>query len=58
MANENGFYRYRPATPHLEVLAAEIHKLYAIKPTSVIKPILSAPHDKLRSFSDAFKWKE
>jgi hypothetical protein len=58
VAIENGLYRYWPATPNLEVFAAEIQKLYAVKPTSVIKAILSAPHDKLRNFSDAFKLKE
>ena len=58
VAQENGLYRYWPATPSLEVFAAEIQTLYAVKPTSVIKAILSAPNDKLRNFSDAFKLKE
>ena len=58
VAHDNGHYRYWPTTPNLEDFAAEIQKLYAVKPTSVIKAILSAPHDKLRTFSDAFKLKE
>jgi hypothetical protein len=58
VAHENGLYRYWPATPNLEIIGAEIQKLYAVKPTTVMKAILSAPHDKLRNFSDAFKLKE
>ena len=58
ITEEGGSYRYWPATPTLETLAAEIEALYAKKPATVIKAILAAPHDKLRIFSDAFKLKD
>jgi hypothetical protein len=58
VSEEGGVFRYWPATPRLEMLAAEIETLYASKPATVIKAILGAPHDRLRIFSDAFKLKE
>jgi hypothetical protein len=58
IAEESGRYWYRPANPRLETLAAAFEALYAAKPATVIKAILTAPHDRLRTFSDAFKLKE
>jgi hypothetical protein len=58
ISEESGRFRYRPASPQLETLAAAFEALYAAKPATVIKTILAAPHDKLRTFSDAFKLKE
>src|SRR5215213_5868853 len=57
IAEEGGRYRYWPANPQLEALAGAFEALYAAKPATVIKTILTAPHDKLRTFSDAFKLK-
>lgn len=53
-----GSYKFAPASPELERLAAEIEMIYANKPISVIKAIVAAPTEKLRLFSDAFKIKE
>ena len=36
---------------------SELEKTYATKPMTVIKAIVNAPTDKLRAFSDAFKFK-
>lgn len=58
VAEENGLHRYWPATPKLEIFAEEIEKLFAVKPTTVIKAIMALPNDKLRTFSDAFRLRE
>lgn len=51
-------YRYNPASPELDELATALEKIYGIKPMAVIKAIVSGPSDKLRIFSDAFKFKD
>jgi hypothetical protein len=53
-----GSYRYGTASEHLDRLVAELEKEYAAKPMTVIKAIVAAPADKLRIFSDAFKFKD
>ena len=54
----DGGYRYRPATAQLERLVGEVEKTYATKPVALVKAIVTAPNDKLRIFSDAFKLKD
>ncbi len=51
-------YVYAPTSPALERLAAEIERVYSIRPISVAQAIAAAPDEKLRAFSDAFKLKE
>jgi hypothetical protein len=51
-------YAFAPASPELGELAAAVEELYTIRPITVVKAIMSAPVDKLRAFSDAFKLKE
>jgi hypothetical protein len=52
-----GVFRYHAASPELDVMASELEKTYATKPMTVIKAIVNARTDKLRAFSDAFKFK-
>jgi hypothetical protein len=52
-----GGYRYNPASPELDEMANALEKIHGIKPMAVIKAIVSGPSDKLRIFSDAFKFK-
>jgi hypothetical protein len=52
-----GTVRYAPASPELDLAAEEIERLHAERPLAVVKAILAAPNDRLRSFSDAFKLK-
>lgn len=54
----NGRYRYAPASADLDGLVTELTRLYAQRPLAVIKEVLSAPNDKLRSFVDAFRLKK
>lgn len=49
--------RFSPASTALDELVAEIDRVYANKPSAVVKAIFSAPNDKLQSFADAFKLK-
>jgi hypothetical protein len=51
-------YRYGAASPALDRLVCELEQVYAAKPATVIKAIVASPNDKLRAFSDAFKFKE
>jgi hypothetical protein len=47
--------RYKPASDALEMIVAEIADAYATQPVAVSKEILSARHDKIRHFTDAFR---
>jgi hypothetical protein len=51
-------YRYQAASERLDHLVSELEREYAAKPMTVIKAIVAAPSDKLRIFSDAFKFKD
>lgn len=53
-----GVYRYQPASPELEILAAEVRALYASKPTAVVNAIFGGSNEKLRIFAEAFRLKE
>jgi hypothetical protein len=53
-----GAYRYQAASERLDHFVSELEKAYAAMPMTVIKAIVSAPTDKLRTFSDAFKFKD
>ena len=46
---------WRPANGELEYFAKATAEAYAQKPFQVIKAILDAPNDRMRSFADAFK---
>jgi hypothetical protein len=39
-------------------VVADIERTYAVKPITLVKAIMSAPNQKLRMFSDAFRIKE
>jgi predicted transcriptional regulator len=54
---DDGSFRYQPASG-MEEMVGELEKLYAIKPTAVIKKIASSPDVKLQILSDAFRIKE
>jgi hypothetical protein len=51
-------HQYRPASGELGGVVDEIARIYAAKPVSVVKAIMSAPNEKLRIFSDAFRLKD
>jgi hypothetical protein len=58
VAERDGGYEYRPASPLLSDLVEELQRVYAAKPVTVIKAIMAAPNEKLRIFSNAFKLKD
>lgn len=55
---EGGHYRYHAGSPAIDELVVELEKLYATKPTAVIREIVSTPNIKLKLLSDAFRIKE
>jgi hypothetical protein len=58
LVNQEDSVRYAPASPTLDAIAAEVASLYARKPMAVIRAISTAPNEKLRIFSDAFRLKD
>jgi len=58
VGEENGLYRYQPASPALDEMIVEVAKVYALKPLVVVKTIAMAPNEKLRIFANSFKLKE
>lgn len=58
VAGEDGLYRYQPASAAVDGLVAETARIYGIKPVAVIRAIVTAPNDKLRTFANSFKLKE
>lgn len=57
VVEEDGFCSYRPASPAIDSIVSEIEKLYAVKPASVIKAIVTAPNERLHIFANSFKLK-
>jgi hypothetical protein len=58
VAPDGSAWCYAPKDQKRQDFADEIAKLYGEKPTTVIKAILAAPQEKLRIFSNSFKFKE
>ena len=58
VAEPDGSYRYQPANPALETVAAAIERHYVERPLALIKAIASAPNEKIQSFADAFRFKK
>jgi hypothetical protein len=55
---EGGRYRYHAASPAADEMVGELEKLYATKPTAVVREIVSTSNDKLKMLSEAFRIKE
>ncbi len=56
---DNGVkYRYGAASAALDQIVAELDRLYAAKPLSVINAIVNSQNQQLRIFSNAFKLKD
>lgn len=55
---EPGRYRYHAASADLDAMVSALQAIYAVKPASVIRAIVSTPNRKLKLLSDAFKFKK
>ena len=55
---EEGQFRYAPASAELDRIVHELEMAYAERPTAVVKAIMAAPSDKLQIFADAFRIKK
>ena len=58
VVEEGGLCSYRPASPAIDQIAANIEKLYAVKPAAVVKAIVTAPNERLHLFADSFRLKD
>ncbi|MGH6876484.1 MAG: hypothetical protein ACREHV_03785 [Rhizomicrobium sp.] len=51
-------FQYRPVSPRTHEIVQALETAWRTNPISVVKAILGAPDNKLKSFSDAFRLKE
>ena len=58
VTGEDGMFRYAPASAELDRIVGELEKVYAERPTTVVKTIMAAPSEKLQIFADAFRIKK
>ncbi len=56
--DDAGGYRYRAGSPAIDALVTELEKLYASKPSAIVRKIVTSPSLKLQILSDAFRIKE
>lgn len=54
----DGGYGFQPKSAELAALVAELGRIHAEKPMTVIKEILSAPDARIQTFADAFRFKK
>jgi hypothetical protein len=53
---EDAEARFRYGAPYaLDRLVGMLESEYAVRPAGVVRAILTAPHDKVQTFADAFK---
>lgn len=55
--DEDGRYRYRPASATLAQAVDALAELYGRKPMAVTNAVLSGRNDKIRTFADAFRFR-
>ncbi|MFO1061188.1 MAG: hypothetical protein U1E53_34085 [Dongiaceae bacterium] len=55
LALEGDAYRFRPATPELRRSVEQLAEAHAARPLAVVRAILDAPNERIRSFADAFR---
>lgn len=48
-------YRYQQVSAQLDAICDRLESLYARKPVMIVRAILDAPNEKLRTFADAFR---
>ena len=53
-----GGLRFAPPSPDLDQLIVGAQNLYATKPATVVRAIMTAQEDRLRIFADAFKFRK
>jgi hypothetical protein len=58
IAEDDGTYCYRSGNADIEETISELEKIYAVKPTAVMRKIVTTPNAKLQILSDAFRIRE
>jgi biotin operon repressor len=48
-------HRYQQVSVQLDAVCDRLESLYARKPVKIVRAILDAPNEKLRTFADAFR---
>lgn len=55
LVEKDGSAHYRPATPDLDILSAEVEALYTKSPDAVRRAIVAAANPGISAFADAFR---
>lgn len=58
VTDAKGAARYQPATPALDLLAAETEAIYARSPDAIRRMIVSSVNGDLTAFADAFRFRK
>ena len=58
VTDTTGAARYQPATPALDLLAAETEAIYARSPDAIRRMIVSSVTGDLTAFADAFRFRK
>lgn len=58
IAEEDGRYRYEPASSDLDLIVGAVAGSYAEYPIAVTQAIFAASADKIQLFADAFRFKK
>ena len=58
VAEEDGGFRYRPATPLLDQACAMLEQQYRERPVATVNLIVSSATDTVQGFADAFRFKQ
>jgi DNA-binding IclR family transcriptional regulator len=53
---ETGVWRYAPVSDALAALVTKLDAAYAERPVAVVNAIVASPNDRLKNFSDAFRF--
>jgi hypothetical protein len=58
IASEQDAYKFAPASPALQEHCALLELEYSQRPVAVVDAIVSLPNDRLKTFAEAFRFKE
>ncbi|HVY84750.1 MAG TPA: hypothetical protein VG943_06435 [Caulobacterales bacterium] len=58
VAGENGAWTFSPSSPRLAELAGMLEQAYLERPVAVVDAIMSKPDSRLKTFADAFRFKD
>jgi hypothetical protein len=58
ISQQNGLYRFAPASSAMESIVGTLAKLYTERPVTLVRLIYTLREERIRAFADAFKLKK